>query len=319
VDADHLAAELYDYTVVDWPGEIAFYRGLARSASSLLEVGCGTGRVTLQLARQGLDVLGFDKSPQMLEVAQRKSGALPNVRWVEADMRSFDLRQKFDLVIIPGHSFQFMLSIADQLSCLRSVRRHLAPNGTLAVHVNNDDLQWLAEVSANQEPPLDPPFEVHLPDKRSFHISKHWTYDTATQTASAATRFDEIDPEGSVISSSIRGPVLLHCFFRFELEHLFQRAWFEVEALYGDFSPSGFTNHSPEMIWLTKVINEPSPSEGTAAYQLAAADSAGVRKVDGLLPAGMRENGWTAARAAGRLSSRPLGGASAERSREGKP
>ncbi len=265
MNADHLAAELYDYTLQDWPGEIAFYRGLAQSAFNLLEVGCGTGRVTLQLARQGLDVLGLDKSPQMLEIAKRKCAALPNVRWVEADMRSFGFRQMFDLVIIPGHSFQFMLSIADQLSCLRCIHRHLAPSGTLVVHVNNDDLQWLAAVSANLELPPDPPFEVRLSDKRSFHISKQWSYDSATQTASATTRFDEIDIEGSVISSSIRGPVPLHCFFRFELEHLFHRAGFEVEALYGDFSPSGFTNHSPEMIWLTKVLCERSRSEGTVA------------------------------------------------------
>jgi hypothetical protein len=151
------------------------------------------------------------------------------------------------------------------MSCLRSIRRHLAPDGTLVVHVNNDDLEWLAEVSAEQEPPVDPPSEVRLIDKRTFHISKLWSYDTATQTASATTRFDEIDPGGSVISTSIRGPVLLHCFFPFELEHLFQRAGFEVEALYGDFSPLRFVNHSPEMIWLTKLLNEPSQNNGTAA------------------------------------------------------
>lgn len=264
MDADHLAAELYDLDMEDWPGEIAFYRGLARSASSLLEVGCGTGRVSLQLARLGLDVLGFDKSPQMLEVAKRKSGSLPSVHWVEADMRSFDLHQKFDLVIIPGHSFQFMLTIPDQLSCLRSVRRHLTPNGTLVIHVNNDDLQWLATVSATQDPPPDPPIEVHLPDKRSFRISKQWSYDTSTQTASATTSFAEIDPEGSVISSAIRGPVPLHCFFPFELEHLLHRAQLQVEAVYGDFSPSRFANHSPEMIWVAKLVDEPSPVEGEA-------------------------------------------------------
>ena len=180
MDTDQLAAELYDYTLEDWPGEIAFYRRLARSASSLLEVGCGTGRVSLQLAREGLDILGFDISPQMLEIAKRKSGDRSNVRWVEADMRSFDLGQNFDLVIIPGHSFQFMLTIAEQLFCLRSVRRHIAPSGTLALHVNHDDLQWLAAVSAIQHPPSEPPAEIHLPDKRTFHISKHWFYDTAT-------------------------------------------------------------------------------------------------------------------------------------------
>jgi SAM-dependent methyltransferase len=271
MDADQLAAELYDYTVQDWPGEIAFYSGLASSASTILEVGCGTGRVSLQLARQQLDAVGLDNSSQMLEIAQRKSDALTNVRWVAADMRSFDLDQKFDLVIIPGHSFQFMLSIADQLSCLCSIRRHLAKDGTLVVHVNNDDLNWLAAAAADQEQTFDPPVEVHLPDARSFRISKHWSYDAATQTASATTRFDEIDSEGSVVSSCYRGPVPLHCFFRFELEHLFQRARFEVEALYGDFSPSGFTSHSQEMIWLAKNINESSASEETAAQPLAGA------------------------------------------------
>jgi SAM-dependent methyltransferase len=265
VDPDRLAAELYDYSVEDWPGEIAFYRRLTDSASSLLEVGCGTGRVTLQLARPGLDVLGFDLSHGMLEVARRKSGSLPNIRWAQADMRSFDLRQKFDLVIIPGHSFQFMLTIADQLSCLHSARRHLAPNGTLVVHVNHDDLQWLALVSHTQKPSLDPPSEVRLPDQRSFRISKHWSYDAATQTASATTSYDQIDNEGSVISSSARGPVRLHCYFPFELEHLFRRAQFVVEALYGDFSPSKFAGHSPEMIWLTKAAKEPSTTTGTDA------------------------------------------------------
>ncbi len=264
MDVDRLEAELYDYTVADWPGEIEFYRELARPASKLLEVGCGTGRVAFQLVRNGLDILGIDISPHMLEVARRKLHGLSNVRWVEADMRCFDLHEKFEIVIIPAHSFQFMLSIPDQLSCLCSVQRHLAPRGTLAVHVNHDDLQWLATVSAKREMPLEPPSGVHLPNERIFRISKLWSYDTATQTASAITRYDETDGGGAVISTSARGPTRLHCFFPFEMEHLLNRAGFEVEALYGDFSRSRFVNRSDEMIWLAKAVGQPSKGEGTA-------------------------------------------------------
>jgi SAM-dependent methyltransferase len=265
MDPDRLAAELYDYTVQDWPGEIAFYRGLARTASRLLEVGCGTGRVTLQLARRGLDVVGLDASPHMLEIAKRKGDGLPGLGWLQADMRSFELGQQFDLVIVPGHSFQFMLTIEDQLSCLGCVRRHLAPKGTLVLHVNNDDLQWLAAVSADPPPPPDPPTDVSLFKGSSFRVSKRWSYNTATQTASATTRFDELDLEGSVISSGTRGPVHLHCFFPYELEHLFQRTGMEVQARYGDFSPSDYANHSPEIIFLAKPIDDSSPGGGIAA------------------------------------------------------
>ena len=67
-----------------------------------------------------------------------------------------------------------------------------------------------------------------------------------------------------MISTYHRGPILLHCYFPFELEHLFQGARLEVEELFGDFAPSKFANHSPEIICLAKVINEPLARERAA-------------------------------------------------------
>lgn len=252
LDVEALAAELYDPSVPDWPGEIPFYRSLSARASSLLEVACGTGRVALQLARRGLRIFGLDASSPMLDVARRKSGADRRFRWAEADMRAFDLGRDFDLAIIPGHSFQFMLSIADQLSCLGCVRRHLVPGGALVVHVNHDDLSWLSAVSAAQPPGPDPPAEVRLPDGRLYNVARQWAYDPATQTASVTTRYVEIEPGGAIGAPAVRGPVRLHCFFPFELDHLFRRAGFRVEARYGDFVPSEFTARSPEMIWVAR-------------------------------------------------------------------
>jgi SAM-dependent methyltransferase len=109
---EQLAAELYDVSVPDWDGEINFYRELVREimlrglAERVLEVACGTGRVTLRLAQEGVDLVGVDLDEEMLTVARRKSEGMPNVRWVRGDMRSLDLGQTFGLIIVPGHSFQ---------------------------------------------------------------------------------------------------------------------------------------------------------------------------------------------------------------------
>ena len=119
--------EYYDLEVSDWPGEIEFYKSLALgikdNGGAILELGCGTGRVTLQLAGMGVQVTGLDFSPSMLAVAKQKSQKLQNVHWVEGDMRLFKLQGLFDLIIIPGHSFQFMLTPEDQIACLQNIKR----------------------------------------------------------------------------------------------------------------------------------------------------------------------------------------------------
>jgi len=80
-------AQLYDASVPDWPGEIDFYRELAAEAQSnggaVLEVACGTGRVAVRLAQDGVSVVGIDLSAAMLDVAREKSVGIRNVRWVE--------------------------------------------------------------------------------------------------------------------------------------------------------------------------------------------------------------------------------------------
>src|SRR5687767_14825138 len=94
--------------------DIPFYLELAREASakdqSVLELACGTGRVTIPVAQAGVNIAGLDRSPAMLAVAQRKAEALANVRWVEGDMANFKLEEQFGLVIIPFRSFLLLMT-----------------------------------------------------------------------------------------------------------------------------------------------------------------------------------------------------------------
>ena len=67
MDAERIAAEVYVCTVPDWPDEIKFYEGMASPARSLLEIACGTGRVSLRLAGADRHIFCFDASPHMIE------------------------------------------------------------------------------------------------------------------------------------------------------------------------------------------------------------------------------------------------------------
>jgi ubiquinone/menaquinone biosynthesis C-methylase UbiE len=143
---EQLAAELYDVSVPDWDGEINFYRELVREimlrglAERVLEVACGTGRVTLRLAQEGVDLVGVDLDEEMLTVARPKSEGMPNVGWVRGDMRTLDLGQTFGLIIVPGHSFQFMLTPEDQVKALETFKRHLEPGGRLIIHLDHQSV-----------------------------------------------------------------------------------------------------------------------------------------------------------------------------------
>jgi ubiquinone/menaquinone biosynthesis C-methylase UbiE len=252
-------AELYDVAVHDWPGEIAFYRRLAEQAKTageaVLEVACGTGRIAVRLALQDARVVGLDLSPAMLAVARAKSAGMANVCWVQGDMRAFRLDEKFALVIVPGHSFQNLLTPDDQVACLECVRRHLLPGGRLVVHLDHQDVDWLGELTAEKAGIFEPAGElVHPRSGNVVRVWRAWWYERATQVAATSARYEEFAADGEVVVGWESGPDRYHCLFRFEMEHLLRRTGFQVEACYGDFFQGELTEASSEMVWVATGV-----------------------------------------------------------------
>jgi SAM-dependent methyltransferase len=253
----HLMARIYHARCLAWPGELDFYLDLAAQANAqglpVLEIACGTGRVASRLASAGATVIAFDRSSAMLEVARQTSPSILSLRYLEADMRDFDLTtldghpQAFGLIITPGHSFMHLLTIPDQLACLGCIRRHLAPGGLFVLHLDHQDFSWLGNLRGEFKPgeEINDPLTGHL-----IRTTRAWSYAPATQIAAAVTRWKELDNTGHLLDQWEIGPIPFHCFFRFEVEHLLHRAGFQVEALYGDFQHGDLTDTSSEMIWL---------------------------------------------------------------------
>jgi SAM-dependent methyltransferase len=231
--------------------DVRFYAEEAKNAGeSVLEVGCGTGRILLPIARSGLSIDGLDASAQMLERCRAKLAEEPDAvrrraSLHQGDARAFDLGRQFDLVIAPFRVVQHLTTTDDQLGFLDSVARHLVSGGRLTFDVFNPNFTAMA--SADGVEREDTP-ETPLPDGRSF------------RRAGRIARVRWIDQVSEIelvyyISSGANGPVERHVqsfdmrwYLRAELVHLLARAGFRVREIYGDFDRSPLTDKSPEQI-----------------------------------------------------------------------
>ncbi len=104
-------------------GEATFVEGLG--ARSVLDAGCGTGRVAIELARRGLEVVGLDADPGMLSTARDKA---PELEWVLADLSDFELSGRFDAAVMAGNVMIFVVP-GTEGAVLERLAAHLHPGG----------------------------------------------------------------------------------------------------------------------------------------------------------------------------------------------
>ncbi len=134
-------ARFYDWEYASRTQDIPFYLDLAaRYGTPVLELACGTGRLTLPLARAGFDVVGLDLAQEMLRLLRRKLRQEPpdvrrRLRLVTGDMTAFRPDTPARLAFVPFSSFFCLHTAAQRLACLRCAHRALAPRGAFLIDV----------------------------------------------------------------------------------------------------------------------------------------------------------------------------------------
>ncbi len=250
-------ADLYDYVEpYRTRPDIDFYVEAARaSGGPVLEVGCGTGRILIPTARAGVEITGLDLSPHMLKVCRERVAAEPpavraRIRLVQADMRSFDLAQAFQLVTLPFRPFQHLTTVEDQLACLASIRRHLVDGGRLILDLFNPSLDALTSDNLGQEFGDEPEFTT--PDgRRVVRRVRIVARDYFNQVNQTELIYYVTYPDGHTER-------LVHAFpmrylYRFEADHLLVRSGFELEHLYADYDKSPYGSAYPgELIFVAR-------------------------------------------------------------------
>jgi SAM-dependent methyltransferase len=114
-----------------------FYLRLAGDEpKTILDMGCGTGRLACSLARRGHRVTGADPASAMLDIARKRQGG-DKVAWIAAGAADLSIDTRFDLIIMTGHVFQVFLDDMAVAAVLANLSRHLAPEGRLAFETRN--------------------------------------------------------------------------------------------------------------------------------------------------------------------------------------
>ena len=248
MDYDRVA-HLYD-AYVQTELDIPFFLEEAKKAGGpVLELMCGTGRVSLPLLEAGVELTCVDSSAGMLEVFRgklREEGL--SAELIEADVCRLSLGRQFDLIFIPFHSFAEIADPAQERQALQAIRAHLSPTGRFICTLHNPPwrLKWVTGARRKLG-------DFSLPDGCMLTVSSAETCDPVSGCVDGTQFYEVRDSSGTIL---VNLPVNLH--FRlhqhFEFQSLAEAAGFVPVQRYGDYSRAPFEpDKSPFMIWILRA------------------------------------------------------------------
>lgn len=243
---------LYDDDYGDFDADLDLFLPFAeRTGGPILEAMCGTGRVLIPLAEHGLEVVGLDISPAMVEVARAKlkaRGIADRARVEIADIRTLQLPDRFALAIIAMNSFMHLSDGEDQQAALLTLNEHLQPDGLLVIDLFNPDPHELT---------ADEGVMVHAKSFTSSsgtHVQK-WVLrrtDFANQTHYVEFIYDEIGTDRIVRRDVL--PFTMRWMYQFEMEYLLQQTGFVLEAVFGSYDLDEYTSDSERLIVIARKM-----------------------------------------------------------------
>jgi SAM-dependent methyltransferase len=217
----------------------------------VLELGVGTGRVALALAKAGVEVLGIEPVAAMLEHARRKADALPGAAQTKLQLRKGDARRlrlgrKFGLVIAPFNVFMHLYTQRDVEQTLASVRAHLAPRGRLVFDVSMPDLRLMTRSPARL---YRGPDVVHPGTGARYQYFEAFAYDPVRQVQMVSMVFQ--NPNDPSDAKSL--PLSQRQFFPAELRSLLHYNGFTIEHMWGAFDRSAPNADSESQIVVARA------------------------------------------------------------------
>ncbi|MBV9145332.1 MAG: class I SAM-dependent methyltransferase [Acidobacteria bacterium] len=252
-----VSARYYDeaYASADDLQDVQFYVEVARRfGGPVLELACGTGRVLLPIAQNGISIDGVDSSPAMLEqlnkkLAQQEASVRQRVSVFSGDLRSFRGERRYGAVIIPFRPLQHMYTLDDQIAALKTAAFHLTDDGVLAFDVfyprpesmlagigeEKLELEW----NTKDDPPKTIRRSVRKDsvDKIAQHFSATYLYRTYR--------------DGKLIREET-APLKMSWYTYPHLQALFLLAGLEPVEEYGDFDRTPMNNDSRQMIFVMR-------------------------------------------------------------------
>ncbi len=254
-----LVVKYYDVSFgISGEAEVAWYLTKVRdTGGSVLDLACGTGRLALQIAREGYEVTAIDQSEGMLNIFRKKLEKEPaevqqRVFIEKQRMSDFRLERKFNTIICCD-AFFHNLTVLDQINCLKHVSKHLTPKGRFVFNLPNPTCDFLLKGAASKGKEFEKRGRYKLEDgSGELLIEQAHAVQMDDQLITTTLRITKLDKEENIIEMGESNWVTRYL-FRYEAIHLLYRCGFKIESLVGDYENGPVTEKS-QLIFDVKLV-----------------------------------------------------------------
>lgn len=235
-------ASIYDGMNTDLT-DLQFYKKWMpqNKDARILELCCGTGRLTIPIAKDGHNITGVDITTSMIEQAKVKaSEANLAIEFIEADIRYLDLPEKYDLIFIPFNSIHHLYENEDLFKALTAVKKHLKSGGLFLLDCFNPDIHFIVEGQKE----LKEIAQYTTDDGREILIKQIMQYESNTQINRIAWHYFINGQFDSIQNLDMR------VFFPQELDTYLKWNGFDIIHKFGNFEAAAFDGHSGKQIFV---------------------------------------------------------------------
>lgn len=241
---------IYDANIYDglntFLSDLQFYKKWLpkNKDAKILELCCGTGRLTLPIAKDGYKICGVDYTPSMLEQAKTKATeAGLEIDFIEADIRDLNLPDKFDLIFIPFNSIHHLYRNKDLFKAFDVVKNHLKDGGLFLLDCFNPNIQYIVEGEKEQQDIA----AYTTNDGREVLIKQTMRYENTTQINRIEWHYFINGEFHSIQNLDMR------LFFPQELDSYIERAGFNLIHKFGSFEEEEFNDKSEKQIYVLEL------------------------------------------------------------------
>ncbi len=233
-----------------------FLKYASKLKGSILELACGTGRITIPLAEAGYEIWGLEFSETMLAQFKNKKKNLPKaaadrIHLIHGDMSDFSIQRKFSLIFIASRSFQLLYDVRKENACLENLYSHLTDTGYFILDIGNfvpnkaKEKEWVSDKEFFDWENLDPATGYQV---RRSHKRKE--IDTVKQIIYPHKTYQVTKTDGSVDKIVKRSP--WKYFFVDQIKDRIQSNRFEIVEEMGHYDGRPITEESPEYLFVCR-------------------------------------------------------------------
>lgn len=242
---------IYDANIYDGMNtgidDLPFYSHWLRKRENgnILELCCGTGRLTILLAQEGYNITGVDNSVSMLMQAKTKANELNiPIRFIESDIRYLDLPDLYDIIFIPFNSIHHLYSNQDFFKVLTGIKKHLKEDGYFIFDCFNPNIRYIVDAEKEEQVVA----EYSTKDGRNIVVKQTMIYENKTQINRIKWHYFINGKFDSIQNLDMR------MFFPKELDEYLSFYEFEIINKFGGFNEEIFEDKSEKQIFVCKKL-----------------------------------------------------------------